>query len=392
MAFSRRRFVQTLGVGAAGALTSRFIGGRGLEALRWGGLEESVLAAGENGPIILSSNENPLGPGEKVLSAVRAAMGADGAGPGRYPANAEELAEAIAAKFKVKKENVLLGCGSTQILRTATQVFTAKTRPLVGSLPTYEECAGYAQLIGSPVRATPLDSKLRMDLDATVRAAQGAGMVFYCNPNNPTATLHTPSDTRDFIQKVLARSPETTFLVDEAYFDYVTEPHETLVPMAVENPRVVVARTFSKAYGMAGLRVGYAIGHVDTIKQMADWESGGSVSILSYAAAIAAIQQDASFTEKERERNRAARDYTRGFFKQMGYQDTECQTNFLFVDVRRPIQQFQEACRAEGILVGRPFPPLLTYARISIGTLQEMQRATEVFKKVLERPVSLAAA
>jgi histidinol-phosphate aminotransferase len=396
MSLSRRAFVQTLGMGAAGALGSSFIGARGREAWIWSGLEGEAWAAEAANKIILASNENPMGPGEVVLKAVRAAIGPEGRGPGRYPGNEDDLIDAIAKKFSVKRENVLLGAGSSQVLRTATHVFTSKEKPLVGSMPTYEECSGYAALIGSPIRGVPLDTHLSMDLDATLSACKSAGMLFYCNPNNPTATLVPAATTLDFLNRLLKSTTDTHVLVDEAYFDYVTAPdHQTLIPLALDNPRVIVARTFSKAYGMAGLRVGYGIAHADTIKKMAEWDSGGGpgggISILSIAAAIAAIQQDPSRIAKERERNKAARDFTREFFRKAGYKDTESQTNFLFVDVRRPIQDFQAACKQNGVLVARPFPPLLTYARISIGTLEEMKKATEVFKKVLAEPVAVAA-
>jgi len=396
MSLSRRAFVQTLGVGAAGALSSSWIGARGREAWIWSGLEGEAWAADAANKIILSSNENPMGAGDFVLKAVRAAIGPEGRTPGRYPGNDENLIDAIAKKFGVKKESVLLGAGSTQVLRTATHVFTSKEKPLVGSMPTYEECAGYAALIGSSVRGVPLDANLGMDLDATLSACKGAGLLFYCNPNNPTATLVPPATSLDFLNRLLKSTTDTYVLVDEAYFDYVTVPgHQTMVPLALENPRIIVARTFSKAYGMAGLRMGYGIAHPDTIKKMSEWDAGGGagggLSVLSIAAGLAALEQDPANIARERDRNKAARDFARDFFHKLGYKDTESQTNFLFVDVRRPIQNFQAGCKENGVLVARPFPPLLTHARISIGTLKEMKKATEVFKKVLAEPIAVAA-
>ena len=149
--------------------------------------------------------------------------------------------------------------------------------------------------------------------------------------------------------KVNRESPETTILVDEAYFDYVTDPdHDTQIGIAVENPRVVVARTFSKAYGMAGLRMGYAVGHVDTIKKMRDWEVGtaaGSLNVLALHAGIAAIEQDPSFIIAERARNTAVRDFTMKWFADRGLQPAESQANFMFVNVGRPVKPFRDACR-----------------------------------------------
>ncbi|MGH9349185.1 MAG: pyridoxal phosphate-dependent aminotransferase [Vicinamibacterales bacterium] len=382
MSLSRRSFVRTLGVGAAGA----WIGARGREASLFS-FEQPVSAAER---IILSSNENPLGPGQAVLNAVRGAFGL----AGRYPfATANDVAKAIAERQKVKLENVLLGVGSTQILRTCTHVFTSKDRALATALPAYEECSQYAELVGAPVRGVSLDSNFYMDLDAFHGAAKGAGLVFYCNPNNPVATAVDGRSTRDFIERVLRDSPDTTILVDEAYFDYATLPgYETMIPLAVENPRVVVARTFSKAGGMAGLRIGYGIGHPQTIRKMAQWDATGSINVLALAAAHASITQDASVWTTEAKRNNEARAYTMTWFADRGFKPTDSQTNFLFVNVKRPVREFRDACREQGVLVARDFPPFeKSHCRISIGTMEEMRRATEVFGRVLGAPVTAAA-
>jgi histidinol-phosphate aminotransferase len=394
MSLSRRAFVRTLGIGTAGALTSSWIGARGREGFVWGAEGLPVAGADE---INLANNENPVGPGKVVLEAIRKAMGEDCSKTGRYPfAYHDPLKEAIAAKFSkfgVKPENVLIGAGSTQILRDCTQLYTAKDKPLVGSMPTYEACSRYAELIENPVKQIPLDTNLRMDLDPTLTVVKDAGLLFYCNPNNPTATLISGGDTMQFLEDVSKRSPETRILVDEAYFDYVTEPsHETKIPLALEDKRVIVARTFSKAYGMAGLRVGYGIAHKDTIEELSKWHAGNQVSSLSLAAATAAIQQDPSFIENERARNTKVRDFTRGFFHEAGYEVTESQTNFLFVDLRMRIEDFQAGCKERGVRVGRPFPPLWTRARISLGTMEEMKQATKVFAGVLEIKAKAAAA
>src|SRR5919197_3512039 len=276
---SRRHFVQTVGIGAGAALTSQ-IWGRGRENAIWSTFEPDLQAV-ERGVICIASNENPVGPGQKVLDSLRTLL-EGGKKPGRYSGQMGDLTDAITGHFKVKTENVLLSEGSTEVLRAATQVFTAKTKPLVGTIPTYEECAGYAELIGNPVRGVKLNSEFKIDLDAMLAAAKGAGLVFYCNPNNPTATYVGAKATRDFLQKLSSTSPDTYVLIDEAYFDYVTEPdHETHVPVALENPHVIVARTFSKAYGMAGLRQGYAISHPETIKKLREWDFATGTSTLN---------------------------------------------------------------------------------------------------------------
>ena len=157
-------------------------------------------------------------------------------------------------------------------------------------------------MLGNPVHGVSLDSAFKIDVDHMADAAKGAGLIFYCNPNNPTSTYVGARATREFLFKVRRTSPDTTILVDEAYFDYVTDPdHDTHIPLAVEDPHIIVARTFSKAYGMAGMRMGYCVGHPDTIKKMADWDAGtgtSSLNVLAMQAGIAAIGQEPSFIAK----------------------------------------------------------------------------------------------
>lgn len=379
---SRRSFVHTLGAGAAGL----WVAGRGLEGSRFG----DVLHAQGGAPLLLSSNENPLGCHPDVLAAVRGSLSE----AGRYAfAAADEVTRLVAARHGVKPENILLGSGSTQILRTVTHVFTSKTAGLTTTLPAYEDCANYARLMGHPINGVPLSApRLSMDLDRLQAAARGAGLVFYCNPINPVGTAVTGSDTKAFLAGVGRQSPDTHVLVDEAYFEYVTMPgYETMVPLAVEDPRIVVARTFSKCFGMAGLRIGYAVAHKDTIAKMAAWDNIDPISVMALSGARAALAVPAPWVKAEQARNAAARTFTMTWFADHGYTPTDSQTNFIFVDIRRPAKAFRDACAAEGIMVGRDFPPYeQTHARISIGTMAEMQRAVQVFERVLAKPAKAA--
>lgn len=394
MALTRRRFVRAAGIGAAGALGA-FIGARGREDGIWSAIE-APLQAVEPGMIVISSNENPMGPGPKVIEAIGAAFGADGSRPGRYSGGGRDLIDVLAKKHGVRPENIVLGCGSTQILRSVTHVFTAKDKPLVATIPTYEECADYAALMGNRVVGVPLDSEFRPDLDRFADAANGAGLVFYCNPSNPSSTFVGAAATRDFVAKINSRSPDTTVLVDEAYFEYVTNPdHETFIPLAVQNPRVIVARTFSKAYGMAGLRIGYAVGHAESIRKLAAWDAGtgtSSMNVLAFHAAIAAAEQGEAFVTAERARNAAVRDFAMKWFADRGMRPADSHANFMFVNLGRPCREFRTACRARGVLVARDFPPFeKTHCRIAFGTMEEMQKAVRVFGEVLGKPAIAAA-
>jgi histidinol-phosphate aminotransferase len=384
MSVSRRGFVRTLGIGGAALMGARVLSdGRAIGP--WTrNFEEALQAAEIDGRLLLHNNENPLGPGDKAIAAMRAKLTERGIPTARYTSLAPDLAEALAARYKCKPANVLVGCGSTQILRTATFAFTSASKPLVAGSPTYEECADVAKLIGAPIRSVPGTSTLHHDLDAMAAAATGAGLVFFDNPSNPAATLHPATVVTAFVERVMRDSPDTTILFDEAYHDYVTDPgHRTQIPLALENRRVVVARTFSKAYGMAGLRVGYAIGHADTIKAMRELRYGMGTNVLGLAAALVSIQDDARL-EQEKARNTEARQFTIDWFRKAGCTPTDSQCNFIFVDVGRPARGFREACAKDNVIVGRDFPPFeKTHARISIGTIGEMRKAVQVFGKVL---------
>lgn len=386
MSLSRRRFLHTLGASGAGV----WIAARGREAAIFGGPAWDTLAAQSASPIILASNENPIGPGRAVLEAIHAGFGETG----RYQvANAEQVTELIARKHRVKPQNVLVGSGSTQILRTATHVFCSKRAGLVAPMPAYEECSGYAALMKFPITTVKLrEPSLTMDLDPLVGAARNAGMVFFCNPNNPVATGVDGKSARDFIAAVNRTSPATTVLVDEAYFEYATMPgYETMIPLAVDNPRVIVARTFSKCHGMAGLRIGYAVGHAEAIAKMAAWDGVASVNALGLNAARAAIGKSEAEIAAESARNAEARAFMAKWFSNRGCVPTDSQTNFLFVNLNRPAGAFRALCAKQGVLVGRDFPPYeKTHCRISIGTIEDMRKAVSVFEQVLARPAAAA--
>ncbi len=338
--------------------------------------------------IKLSSNENPLGPGAAVLKAITAQFD----GVGRYPFNRTpgegELVEAIAARNKVKPENVVLGAGSQEILKSSVWAFTAPYRHLVTASPTFENATNVARRMGHPVVEIKVDGRFRLDLEGMLTTARGAGLIFVNNPNNPTGTVHAAKTIADFVERVRRISPETVILIDEAYHEYVDDPaYQTAVPLAMATPNVFVARTFSKAYGMAGIRVGYAIGSSDTIKPLARLKMPYNISVLGATAAMAALG-DPKHLEAERARNTAVRTFTTKALEDLGCRCTASQANFVFVDIGRPASEFRAGCISQSIQVGRDFPPFEgSHARISLGTMEEMQKATAVFRDVL-RPAS----
>jgi histidinol-phosphate aminotransferase len=387
MSVSRRGFLTGRVIPFSGA----FIAARGMEAhlaeAGQGARARSLVPPGV-AEIRISSNENPLGPGRAVLDAMLGKFPEAGRYPFNSTPNEGALSAAVAGMFKVKPENIVLGAGSQEILRSAVRAFTTPERGLVTAAPSFENCPGLARRLGHPVTEIKVDSAFRLDVEPMIAASKGAGLVFFNNPNNPTATVHGAKTVADFVTRVRQASPDTVILIDEAYHEYVTDPsYQSAVPLALETPNVFVARTFSKAFGMAGMRVGYAIGRADTVKRLAVLKMPYNVSVFGIAAAIAALN-DAKHIDEERERNTKVRAFTIKALEDLGCKASESQGNFLFVDVGRPAKDFREACAKQGVMVGRDFPPFEeTHARISVGTMDEMQKATAVFRSVL-RPAS----
>ena len=188
-------------------------------------------------------------------------------------------------------------------------------------------------------------------------------------------------------------SPTTTILIDEAYSDYVADKSFTsAIPLALSTPNVIIAKTFSKAYGMAGVRIGYGIGQAETIRKMARYRMPYNVNTFGVAAAMASLK-DPQHIKEEAARNAQVRDFTIKALADMGFKSSDSQTNFIFTEIGKTMTAaaFRDACAKHGVLVGRDFPPLeKQWARISLGTMEEMQKATDVFRQVL-RSTSTAA-
>jgi histidinol-phosphate aminotransferase len=254
---------------------------------------------------------------------------------------------------------------------------------VVQASPTFEVMGQFAPAIGAPVRNVPVDAGLRLDLGAMADAARGAGIVYLCNPNNPTATVHGADAVRQFVDKVVRTSPTTMVLIDEAYHEFVDDPaYATAIPLALDNPNVVVARTFSKVYGMAGLRLGYAIARPETLERMNPWLLDSNTNQPALAGAAATVADTARVIDQQ-QLNREARAFTLKFFRDAGYPTPDAQANFVMVDIRRDVEAFRTACLERGVSLGRPFPPLTTHLRVSIGTMAEMERAVTVIRPML---------
>lgn len=381
MSLSRRGFMYTVGAGSAGLLTSYFIIGRGREAATV--QPEDLQLAYDDDIIHIGSNENARGPGPSVMKTLTESLSSR-IGRGYPPDHTVALVDAIAGSHGVERKNVIIGTGSGPILAGATRAFCSTGRGLVTASPTYETPESMAKRMGVPVATIPVDRSLTLDLDAMADASVGAGLVFLCNPNNPTGTAHPANAIEEFVRLVKRRSPDTTVLIDEAYIDYSFGPEvRSALPLALEFPGVLISRTFSKAHGMAGLRVGYAVGQPETLAAVAEAWHLGSMNTLSAAAAIASLN-GREHMDAEKAENARVRDFTVSAFQGMGYQTAASHTNCIFVEIGRPSSWFREQCLSRGVRIGRDFPPFAeTHSRISLGTSEEMERAVRVFQEVL---------
>lgn len=364
---TRRNFFKAAGLGAAVAATTSFP----TKVLSW---TEPSRTPQPGGPLLLNSNENAYGPFPSVL-----AMGNPFLDVNRYPDHHSDLlSERLAAIYKVGVDQVITGCGSSEILRLAANAFTGPRRKLITASPTFEAMEHYSKVVQAETIKVPLAANYAHDLGAMLKAAgPDAGLVYICNPNNPTASLTPRADIEDFI----SRLPKgTRVLVDEAYHDFVgAHPdYVSFLDRPVNDPRVIVARTFSKIYGLAGMRCGYGIAAPEAASAMRQHRLQDSLNILVMRSALISLD-DSSAHQTAQQRNTSDREE---FMRQAGtrrIQTIPSSTNFVMVNANRPIRSMIDHFQANNIAIGRPFPPMDTFARISLGKPEEMKEFWRVW-------------
>lgn len=329
------------------------------------------------GLVQLSLNENAFGPSPRALAAMQAHLGE----VGRYPfALAPQLVRLIAEQEGVTPDHILLGAGSGELLEAVGMHLGREGGEVVSAVPGYFQLVGAMQRVGARSVAVPLNARLEHDLDA-MAAAVGpeTKCVYVCNPNNPTSTLSPAADLRAF---VVAQAQRTHVFVDEAYLECADDfAANTLVDLVRAGHNVSIARTFSKLHGLAGQRIGYTIMAPELAKAVRPLMTG-SANLLGVVAARASLE-DPEYLESARRRLKAGRDALLAVLDELGCRYAVPQGSFVFFRTGRPIAEFQAAMRAEGILVARPFAPLLDWCRITIGAEDEMQLAHAAIRKVL---------
>ena len=334
--------------------------------------------------IHIDANENPLGPSAEARKAVIDIVPRGG----RYLFNMEmDLAETFAKLEGLDPETIRVYAGSSEPLHFTTVAYTSKDRPLVIADPGYEAPMWAAKAAGAPVLKVPIaDPKgaATHDVKAMLAAASNPGVIYVCNPNNPTGTCTPHAD----IEYLVANAPkDTVILIDEAYIHLCTEPRS--LEFVKEGKNVIVLRTFSKLYGMAGLRMGFAVGRKDLLAKL-QYFGQNPLPITALAAAKTSLLQT-DLVATRRKIIGDTRMETLAWLKSEGYHCTPSESNCFMLDVRRPGKEVQAAMAAKEIFIGRMWPAWPTNVRVTVGTPQEMMAFRKAFTEVMAQPASATA-
>jgi Histidinol-phosphate/aromatic aminotransferase and cobyric acid decarboxylase len=290
------------------------------------------------------------------------------------------LIDKLAKLNNVDRDQVLLGDGSGEILKLCAETFTGpQNGKLVAADPTFEAILNNARANDAEVVKVPLTNSFAHDLPKMLAAAKG-GLIYICNPNNPTASITPRNELRDFV----AKTPrQTMILMDEAYFHYADSPdYESVVPLVKEYPNLIVSRTFSKIYGMAGLRCGYCVAQNETIERMRQHQMWDSVNCMALAAATASLDDPDQIRNGQR-LNSEAKMFTTSELDRMGYKIIPSQANFVMFDCKRPVVPLINALKNRSVQVGRLFPALPNHMRLTIGKKSEMETFLSAFRQVM---------
>ncbi|MBI4419591.1 MAG: aminotransferase class I/II-fold pyridoxal phosphate-dependent enzyme [Gemmatimonadetes bacterium] len=336
----------------------------------------------------LANNENPWGPPDSVMKAMTQAFKY----ANRYGYPDGEIVQVIADHHGVKRENVMLGAGSGEILDVVGSTFLDTDKKVVGVEPTYSSVYQFATGIKADAIRVPLRADYSQDIPAMIKATRThyreAGFVYLCNPNNPTGRIIPKQE----VKQVLDGIPEDVpVLIDEAYHHFVDSPdYATAIPYVLEGRPVIVARTFSKIAALAGMRLGYAVAPAELIQRMRPRSTGTVNALVKWggAAALKDTESQAKVKQMTLELRRSAVAELTG----MGYDVIPSEANFFMVHIRREVQPVIQEFRKKGVLVGRPFPPMLQHLRVSVGTADEMRRFSKAFKEIVTTAQATAGA
>ncbi|WP_340066093.1 histidinol-phosphate transaminase [Ascidiimonas aurantiaca] len=318
-------------------------------------------------PIRLNSNENPYGPSLRVQKAITEAFRTGC----RYPyAYADTLASILAEKEGVSRESIIITGGSTEGLKASGITFAANGGEIIAAQPTFLAMMSYAKTWGAKVNWVPVTENMAYDLDTIEsRISSKTKMIFLCNPNNPTTTIVPAKKLMDFCTTA---SRKALVFSDEAYYDFIEEPnYPSMVALVKKDQNVVVSRTFSKVYGLAGLRIGYLIARPDLARKIRANVMAFSNVLAIHAAKEALLDND--FYSFSLNKNKEAKQFIYNTLDKLSLRYVPSSTNFVFFRSGIEIRTLERLMLEKGIRIGRPFPPFYDWCRISTGTPEEVQ-------------------
>ena len=369
---SRRSFLQ-LGVGVPAALASGILG----EPFFAAAARAATLPRGPfpKDAVIIDANENPLGP----CSVAREAIAEITGDSGRYSFwLTQDLEKRFAEQQGLKPENVHAFPGSGEPLHFSVLSFTSASRSYVTADPGYEAGVHAAKVAGARVVKTPLTATHAHDVRAMLDAAPDAGLFYICTPNNPTGTLTPHAD----IEYLVEHKPKGSIvLVDEAYIHF--SDATTALDLVKADKDVIVLRTFSKIYGMAGLRCGMAIGRPDLVAKVASFSGWNSLPVTAVAAALVSLD-DATVVPERKRITASVRNETFAWLDKNGYSYIPSVSNCFMLDTKRPTKEIIDAMAARNVFIGRAWPVWPTHVRITVGTKSEMDKFQAAFHEVMQ--------
>ena len=354
---------------------------RALQGLVMGtaGLALSPLTMGQveipPGQIRLMFNENPYGPSPRALAEVAKILPKTAYYPGAIE---DDLMGLFMARHQLDREQVFLASGSNEGLQAAMMAF-GKHGKVISPTLTYSDHLHYAEKLGVAVHRVPLSDDMAIDLEAMARAVDDSvSLVYLCNPNNPTGMAIDGDELRSFCREV---SPRVPILIDEAYNELTDKPDYTsMVDLVREGANILITRTFSKIFGMAGLRVGYGMGHPDMVSVVNDnvmaWRNGVGL----YAAYHSYLDED--FIAFSRDKILQGREMVNATFRRHGIEPLPSQTSFVYADIQRDADVFKAKMAARNVKIRGIYEGYDTYSRVSMGRIEELEIFDRIFSEV----------
>lgn len=363
----RRQWLRTIGLSGGFALMG------GFKALAL----ENDRPLLKDGLIRLSSNENPYGPSKRVREVISNTFDHACRYPSQYLRSFVEL---IAEKEGVSKDHIVVTGGSTEGLKAAGLIYGMNEGEIIAADPTFHVMMNYAETHGGKAHRVLVNDKMEHDLEAmAAKINSKTGLIFICNPNNPTGTLLKKDAMRDFCT---SHDNKAVIFSDEAYYDFITEPdYPSMVELVKEDRNVIVSKTFSKVYGLAGLRIGYLVAKPEIANKLKS-----SVMAMTNVLAIAAAKEallDDEFYKFSILKNKETKDHIYKTLNDLKLEYIPSHTNFVFFKSGRPVNELIDAMKKEGVSIGRPFPPFMNWARISTGTTEQVEQFGNALRTVM---------